>query len=1346
MDRNMDPDVDMMDIDDDFSDDELDAYFQAHGLDEELGPYRRVSSQHRPQERVEQQWQPPPPSAQREFESSDLEQNYRGGNSRWKRKGKADRGETAAVDDELELDTYFQAHGLSEDLEPYQPEDDRPPPSYQPRPQRQPPRSSGLKNSRWKGKGNAVGHGNAAGLGNPAGFGRGDVLGRDGGARDGGKGKVQAWLLDEGDKDGDDDDERDGEAVYLYPGAPPGKSGRPQRVISPSPSPDPTLGSSPPVLSGLSIHNKDNDDTAPPGNKKTAASQTREEEGQGEAAPIDDPYDSEVSIAARPIVSHDPDYPNRPIDSDVKAARGVIRHVLVSEKFPEVWPDPEAEAEAEEEVEGQQKAAESGKVVVEGVKVVEGQKNGPEKEKESKQGKQLGQKALEKEKEKKGADNSKEEYTEKKKEVVIPKGVVMLVRGIQFLKMPPDTPSGSEVEVCSQYGYEGDSQQRGSSTPPSEFWSDEELRAHGNEGQKHERVRDDDDDSEHSVERPWKELPQQEIQETDLSASNSQPSSTNNDSDIPMTNADYLPPPSSQIPPPHSQPHRQSQSQVQSSISLKRTWSQRQDHDHPSSPSSPSDPDPDPYHDDLYNQNLPPPLRPPSSSSSLPSQPPTGPPNLLIRLLLDDGEFWVQAILRPEFHHLVLGYDFDEWASDSDSEPEDDLEEGEGAKEEEEREQEMQEKWQTKWEEKARGEVREGIYVRLVGEVVVEFEEVDVDDELQPQPQPQPMKNDQGVSKGQEKEKGFNEVNGRQAGGVVKGGVKERGERMHIYDDGIGDPEKMEKLKREAMERKWLGKGKEDEGLAKVENAGAKTEVENPKTGKMVCLVVGHMVPVGWDRKYMREMKKAQLKAMEEELGPDSEVSSTTGDEMDVDTKDDKSKKKKKEPVKQKPWWMETGYRAELEEKRKREAQKLAKEVKEREHISDQKLQNAAVTENKRPDPRKVLPPEWANLSIFEVDRLLKEWDKQNKPKEPKPPKPPKPVKKPIITARQAPQFRSSITAQEIFQLQNPDRKPPTKAPGPVYLAAEARALRGPQEVRQAAIENNQQIQRKIKELPPRPQPRPQQEPGPRPHLQPHPLLQPPQARPQARPQAQVQPHPQPQPQLRPQPQLQPQPPRPQPQPQLPPQPPARPHFQPQAQARPQFLQQQPPPKPQPQPQPQAQPQHPPRLPPQPPLPPPKPNPHLATDPTVPLKLCSLRQIPHLPYAQNWMVNVLAVIVSISDVEPSPMPPTYTQRIVRLADQSTSKLVLLNVFLDAEEFNPRPGEVVLLMGVKNHRFEGGCLKKYWSDRPPEGCKVGWWVGEEVLGGLEWCRGVVDGLRGWWREREEREREREEEGE
>ncbi|KAM7191352.1 hypothetical protein V8F33_008955 [Rhypophila sp. PSN 637] len=144
-------------------------------------------------------------------------------------------------------------------------------------------------------------------------------------------------------------------------------------------------------------------------------------------------------------------------------------------------------------------------------------------------------------------------------------------------------------------------------------------------------------------------------------------------------------------------------------------------------------------------------------------------------------------------------------------------------------------------------------------------------------------------------------------------------------------------------------------------------------------------------------------------------------------------------------------------------------------------------------------------------------------------------------------------------------------------------------------------------------------------------------------------------------------------------------------------------------------------------------NPNLAlaiTDPHQPLKITPLRSIPNLPYKQNWMVNVLAVVLSLSSVEPSHLPP-YSQRTARLADPSTSKRVLLNVFLDPEEFTPAVGSVVLLVGVKNHRFDGGCLKKYASDRPPG--KTTWWLENP---GLEWCAGEVGRLRSWWGEQQQ----------
>ncbi|KAI1769136.1 hypothetical protein GGR53DRAFT_227790 [Hypoxylon sp. FL1150] len=128
-----------------------------------------------------------------------------------------------------------------------------------------------------------------------------------------------------------------------------------------------------------------------------------------------------------------------------------------------------------------------------------------------------------------------------------------------------------------------------------------------------------------------------------------------------------------------------------------------------------------------------------------------------------------------------------------------------------------------------------------------------------------------------------------------------------------------------------------------------------------------------------------------------------------------------------------------------------------------------------------------------------------------------------------------------------------------------------------------------------------------------------------------------------------------------------------------------------------------------------------------PLKLTRLRAIPQLPYKQNWSVNALAVVSALSDVEPSGLPPSYTQRQARLADPSTDKHVLLTVFLDPEGFVPKVGSVVLLIGVKNHRFDGGSLKKYVSDKPRPG--YSWWYENPTQ--FSWCD--VEGLRRWWEE-------------
>lgn len=131
-------------------------------------------------------------------------------------------------------------------------------------------------------------------------------------------------------------------------------------------------------------------------------------------------------------------------------------------------------------------------------------------------------------------------------------------------------------------------------------------------------------------------------------------------------------------------------------------------------------------------------------------------------------------------------------------------------------------------------------------------------------------------------------------------------------------------------------------------------------------------------------------------------------------------------------------------------------------------------------------------------------------------------------------------------------------------------------------------------------------------------------------------------------------------------------------------------------------------------------------DLSKPLKLTPLKSIPNLPYKQNWVVNILAIVSSLSEVETATLPP-FRQRTARLTDPSTNKHVLLTVFLDSDNFTPAVGSVILLLGVKNHRFDGGSLKKYGNEKVKEGSK--WWF--ENPRDIEWCD--VDGLKSWWRQ-------------
>ncbi|KAG7105930.1 hypothetical protein HYQ44_014630 [Verticillium longisporum] len=135
------------------------------------------------------------------------------------------------------------------------------------------------------------------------------------------------------------------------------------------------------------------------------------------------------------------------------------------------------------------------------------------------------------------------------------------------------------------------------------------------------------------------------------------------------------------------------------------------------------------------------------------------------------------------------------------------------------------------------------------------------------------------------------------------------------------------------------------------------------------------------------------------------------------------------------------------------------------------------------------------------------------------------------------------------------------------------------------------------------------------------------------------------------------------------------------------------------------------------------------TDTSIPLKLTPLRAINSLPYKQNWSINVLAIVTALSRIEPSHIPP-YQQRIARLADPSTDKHVMLACMLEPKDFSPRVGSAVLLVGVKNHLFDGGSLKKYISDKPTtQGGQ--WWFQNPSR--FAWCD--AEGLQKWWDELE-----------
>ncbi|KAK1834561.1 hypothetical protein QBC39DRAFT_252306 [Podospora conica] len=127
-----------------------------------------------------------------------------------------------------------------------------------------------------------------------------------------------------------------------------------------------------------------------------------------------------------------------------------------------------------------------------------------------------------------------------------------------------------------------------------------------------------------------------------------------------------------------------------------------------------------------------------------------------------------------------------------------------------------------------------------------------------------------------------------------------------------------------------------------------------------------------------------------------------------------------------------------------------------------------------------------------------------------------------------------------------------------------------------------------------------------------------------------------------------------------------------------------------------------------------------------PFMLRRLVEVNTVKMLQNFMMNVLAVVVSVDD---PGLHHGSLRRTARLADPSTPKEVLLAVYLDPEAFTPRAGSIIMITGVKNHTEDGGSLRKWPSDRLSGGRP--WWTDDP--GALGWCRAEVELIARWWEE-------------
>lgn len=131
-----------------------------------------------------------------------------------------------------------------------------------------------------------------------------------------------------------------------------------------------------------------------------------------------------------------------------------------------------------------------------------------------------------------------------------------------------------------------------------------------------------------------------------------------------------------------------------------------------------------------------------------------------------------------------------------------------------------------------------------------------------------------------------------------------------------------------------------------------------------------------------------------------------------------------------------------------------------------------------------------------------------------------------------------------------------------------------------------------------------------------------------------------------------------------------------------------------------------------------------------PLRLTSLAALTGPHATRNKVVDVFAVVASVTPTLvrcPGIRPGIHFKRELRITDPSTSKKVMLSVFVEPEEFVPEVGTVALFRSVTTNKWDGGSLNAFKRD-----CEGREWFLKSPQG-VDGCD--VTNLMEWWKNRQ-----------